>query len=131
MAARRGVNYRWEPRLGGRRRVPPDDEGSDRWWQVKAFRAYAARTCTDEFVAATQDLSGDVAAPPHQRVAVMCSESPWWRCHGRLIADVMVLLRETPVLQLGHDGKLTDRIPSAAARVCGDGLRYDVAEASG
>lgn len=25
-----------------------------------------------------------------QRVAVMCSETLWWRCHRRLIADALV-----------------------------------------
>jgi uncharacterized protein (DUF488 family) len=126
-----GVDYRWEPRLGGRRRVPPDDEGSDPWWQVEAFRAYAAHTRTQEFVAATHELSADISTRAEQRVAIMCSESLWWRCHRRLIADVMVLLHETPVQHLGHDGKLTTHIPSAGARVCAAGLRYDVADASG
>ena len=126
-----GVGYRWEPRLGGRRRVPRDDEGLDPWWQVEAFRAYAAHTRTQEFLAAAHALTVDVAAREEQRVAVMCSESLWWRCHRRLIADVMVLLREMPVQHLGHDGKLTDHIPSAGARVCADGLHYDVLDASG
>jgi uncharacterized protein (DUF488 family) len=111
--------------------VPPDDEGSDPWLQVEAFRAYAAHTRTDEFVAAIHDLSVAVAGRSEQRVAIMCSESLWWRCHRRLIANVMVLLRETAVQHLGHDGKLTDHIPSAGARICAEGLRYDVAEASG
>lgn len=84
-----------------------------------------------EFLAAAHALTVDVAAREEQRVAVMCSESLWWRCHRRLIADVMVLLREMPVQHLGHDGKLTDHIPSAGARVCADGLHYDVLDASG
>ena len=126
-----GVDYRWEQRLGGRRRVPRDNKGSDPWWQVEAFRAYASHTRTEEFVAATHDLIADVSARPEQRVALMCSESLWWRCHRRLIADVMVLLCEEHVRHLGHDGKLTDHITSAGARICSDGLRYDVLDASG
>jgi uncharacterized protein (DUF488 family) len=126
-----GIAYEWEQRLGGRRRVPPDDAGSDPWWRVEAFRAYAAHTRTDEFGAAIRDLLADVSASPEQRVAVMCSESLWWRCHRRLIADVVVLLHHTPVHHLGHDGKLTAHVPAAGARVCPDGLRYDLTDPPG
>lgn len=52
----RGIGYRWEPRLGGRRQVPPDEVGADPWWRVEAFRGYAAHTRTDEFRAAIDDL---------------------------------------------------------------------------
>lgn len=35
-----GVDYLWEPRLGGRRRAPKgQDPGVDGWWRVAAFRA--------------------------------------------------------------------------------------------
>jgi uncharacterized protein (DUF488 family) len=121
-----GIRYRWEPRLGGRRRVPSTQPGIDPWWRVEAFRAYAAHTRTDEFQAAVTELLSDVAAAPAGKpVAVMCSESLWWRCHRRLIADVLVLLHDVPVAHLGHDGRLTEHVPSAGARVTADGLVYD------
>jgi uncharacterized protein (DUF488 family) len=50
-------------------------------------------------------------------VAVMCSESVWWRCHRRLIADVVVLGRGLPVTHLMPDGRLTPHRPSAGAVV--------------
>ncbi|MFI6781092.1 DUF488 family protein [Micromonospora sp. NPDC050276] len=40
----RGVDYRWEPRLGGRRHIPAGEPQPDTWWTVAAFRAYAAYT---------------------------------------------------------------------------------------
>lgn len=120
-----GVSYRWEPRLGGRRRVPADDQGTDPWWRVEAFRAYAAHTRTEEFRAAMTDLLGEVSARPDASTAIMCSESLWWRCHRRLVADVAVLLYRVPVLHLGHDGRRTEHVPAAGARVTPDGLRYD------
>jgi uncharacterized protein (DUF488 family) len=47
-----GVDYLWEPHLGGRRRIPAgQDDDVDGWWRVAAFRAYAAHMRT-EFVAA-------------------------------------------------------------------------------
>ena len=120
-----GVEYRWEPRLGGRRsRAATDDDGDpvDPWWQVAAFRAYAAYTRTEEFGEAMDDVVGAVRK---RTVAVMCSETVWWRCHRRLISDVAVLLRDLPVLHLGHDGRLTPHPPAAGARVTPDGLVYD------
>lgn len=121
-----GVDYRWESRLGGRRRVPAEARDADPWWRVEAFRAYAAHTRTDEFRDAMGDLLAEVAARPRGRpVAIMCSESLWWRCHRRLVSDVAVLLHDQPVHHLGHDGRLTDHDPAAGARVTPDGLRYD------
>jgi uncharacterized protein (DUF488 family) len=120
-----GVAYRWEPRLGGRRSRPADAEaGRDDWWQVAAFRAYAAHTRAPEFAAALDDLVADARARP---TAVMCSESLWWRCHRRLVADAVVLLRGLPVAHVAHDGRLTWHEPSAGARVTPDGLVYPAA----
>lgn len=118
-----GVDYRWEQRLGGRRSRPadPGEAARDGWWQVAAFRAYAAHTRTPEFAAALDDLVRDACARP---TAVMCSESLWWRCHRRIVADAVVLLRGLPVAHLGHDGRRTEHVPSAGARVGPDGLAY-------
>ncbi len=51
------------------------------------------------------------------RVAVMCSESVWWRCHRRLVADVATLARDLPVHHLMHGGEVRLHEPSAGARV--------------
>ena len=121
-----GVAYRWEERLGGRRRLA---EGSpDVWWQVEAFRAYAAHMRTVEFVAAMDLLLSESGS----RVAVMCSESLWWRCHRRLIADFAVLARGAEVRHLQHDGRLTAHPVAAGARLRDDGLLvYDRTAGSG
>ena len=49
-----GVAYRWDERLGGRRRLTAAEEAKspDSWWQVAAFRAYAAWTRSPDFRAA-------------------------------------------------------------------------------
>ena len=118
-----GVDYRWEERLGGRRRLDPDDADADPWWRVRSFRAYAAHTRSAEFRAALGDLLGALDGPGE--TAVMCSESLWWRCHRRLIADVAVLLHDVEVLHLAHDGRLSPHPVADGARVTDDGLRYD------
>jgi len=119
-----GIAYRWEPRLGGRRQLSPDAAALDPWWQVKAFRAYAAHTRTVEFRSALDELLPESSGSPG-RTAVMCSESLWWRCHRRLIADVLVLLHGVVVQHLQHDGRLVQHVPAAGARVTPEGLRYD------
>ena len=115
----RGIGYRWEQRLGGRRRLDPDADELDDWWQVAAFRAYAAYTRTEEFQTAMGELLEECRA---STVAVMCSESVWWRCHRRLVADVAVVGHGVPTRHLMHDGRLTEHTPAAGARVREDGL---------
>jgi uncharacterized protein (DUF488 family) len=114
-----GIGYRWEQRLGGRRRLPADEPVADAWWTVAQFAAYAAHTRTPEFTAALDEV---LAAAAEQTVAVMCSESVWWRCHRRLIADVAVLGRGVPVTHLLPGGRLTPHRPSAGAVVDADGV---------
>ena len=118
-----GIDYQWEQRLGGRRRLTSDDEDADRWWRVEAFRAYAAHTRTPEFLTALDELAAQVAS--RDTTAVMCSETVWWRCHRRLIADAAALLRGLDVAHLAHDGRTTIHEPSAGARVVDGLLRYD------
>ncbi|WP_346622339.1 DUF488 domain-containing protein [Blastococcus montanus] len=113
-----GVGYRWEERLGGRRRLPPGDPVADDWWTVAQFAAYAAHTRTPEFAAALDQVLADAAATT---VAVMCSESVWWRCHRRLVADVAVLARDVPVHHLMPDGRLTPHPPADGAVLGSDG----------
>jgi uncharacterized protein (DUF488 family) len=114
-----GVAYRWEERLGGRRRVPADADEPDTWWRVEAFRAYAAHTRTPEFRDALDALLDTAAGV---RTAVMCSESVWWRCHRRLIADVVLLAGRMPVRHLMPDGRLDAHRAAEGARVGDDGL---------
>jgi uncharacterized protein (DUF488 family) len=82
-----GVGYRWIEALGGRRR--PDPESPNDAWENEAFRGYADHTESEEFAEGLFELlmiAGGV------RTAVMCAELLWWRCHRRIIADVLVAL---------------------------------------
>jgi uncharacterized protein (DUF488 family) len=116
-----GIAYRWDDRLGGRRRLPAGEPVRDDWWTVAQFAAYAAHTRTPEFAAALDVVLEEAATAT---VAVMCSESVWWRCHRRLIADVAVLGRDVPVLHLMPDGRLTPHRPSAGAVVRGGEVHW-------
>jgi uncharacterized protein (DUF488 family) len=114
------IAYRWEERLGGRRRGV---EGSQHTGlRDPSFRAYADHLGTEEFAAAIAAVL--VEADQHP-VAIMCSESVWWRCHRRLIADHVVLLAERAVRHLFHDGRLAAHQPTDVARVEAGRLVYD------
>lgn len=82
-----GIAYIWLPSLGGRRR--PDPGSVNVGWRVPAFRAYADHVATEEFAAGLFEL---LMIARGLRTAVMCAEVLWWRCHRRLIADVLTSL---------------------------------------
>ena len=114
----RGIGYRWEERLGGRRQLPAGEPVTDGWWTVAQFAAYAAHTRTAGFAAA---LDGVLAAAADRRVAVVCSEGVWWGCQRRLIADVVTLRAGVPVQHLRPDGGLAAHRPSEGAVLGADG----------
>lgn len=79
-----GIEYRHLPELGGRRRALPDSPSAG--WENDSFRGYADHMSTPEFESGLQRLE---AFARERRVAVMCAEGLWWRCHRRLIADAL------------------------------------------
>ena len=104
--------YRWEPRLGGFRKTRAGSPNVA--LRHPSFRGYADYMETDEFARALAQLLADAA---DAQTAVMCSESLWWRCHRRLIADAAQLLHGVPVRHLMHDGSLRPHQQTAGVRV--------------
>jgi uncharacterized protein (DUF488 family) len=119
---RRGVGYAALPALGGRRR--PIGHSINGLWRNKQFQAYADHMATDEFRDGVETLLGVLAS---QSAAVMCAESVWWRCHRRLLADHLVLVRQVSVGHLFHDGRVTPHQPTAGAAKVGDHVEYPAA----
>lgn len=76
------IDYLHLEALGGRRTEEPGEErfGCIR---VGAFRSYAARMGTAPWQAALAEAL-ERPAP-----CFMCAETPWWRCHRRLIAELL------------------------------------------
>jgi hypothetical protein len=146
-----GIGYRWEERLGGRRRLTAEQDAAspDGWWRIAAFRAYAAWTRTPEFAAglatvldeaaARDDAATTDAAPASEatadawgaRTAIMCSEAVWWRCHRRVVADVATALHGAEVLHLMHDGSLREHPLSETATAAGGEVRWPPAPGGG
>ena len=82
--ARFGIEYKHEPRLGGRRKPRADSHNTA--WKNASFRAYADHMESEEFRRGVEELL-EVAADT--RTTVMCAEAVWWRCHRSLISDYL------------------------------------------
>jgi uncharacterized protein (DUF488 family) len=115
-----GIEYSWEPGLGGWRRPAPDSPNPA--LRNDSFRGYADYMRTPPFWTA---LDGVLAEAGSERSAVMCSEAVYWRCHRRLVADAAELIREVTVWHLSHDGRLVPHRPTDGVRVDGRLLAYD------
>jgi uncharacterized protein (DUF488 family) len=116
-----GIDYAWEPRLGGRRKrgaVPSPNPS----WQVEAFRNYADHLDSEEFAAGLQALLARAAAQP---TAFMCAETHWSQCHRRILSDKLWALR-WEVIHLIRPDKRELHHPPPFLRIDGPRLRYDL-----
>jgi uncharacterized protein (DUF488 family) len=115
-----GIGYRWEKRLGGFRK--PGADNPDTAWREEMFRGYAEHMRSAGFLDAAEAVLAEAAGTQGGLVAVMCSESLWWRCHRQLLADFASVARQAKVRHLMHDGRLQEHRPSAGVRLRDDGL---------
>ena len=120
----RGLDYRWLPQLGGRRRVQPGSPNGA--WRNEAFQGYADHMASAEFA---EGLARALELADRRRTALMCAEAVWWRCHRRLVSDLLVH-RGREVLHIIDDKPPRPHIPHEAAHAAGDGLVYPPAQAS-
>jgi uncharacterized protein (DUF488 family) len=117
--AAHGIAYHWFAELGGRRRPDPlEAEGSA--WRHPSFRAYAQHLRSEEFAGGLDAL---LHVAKGSRTAIMCSELLWWRCHRRLIADVMLFCGWRVLHIMGSAECSTHRL-AAPVRVTTEGLSY-------
>lgn len=112
-----GIRYHHAPGLTGRRpvskTVPPEVNA---WWENQSFHNYADHALSDEFRTALSKLR---QRGERNRVAVMCSEAVWWRCHRRIIADYLLAGSEE-VLHIMGPGQVVAAEMSAGAIAQGD-----------
>jgi uncharacterized protein (DUF488 family) len=94
---RAGLAYRHAVELGGRLSGEPG-EAEFSCLRVPAFRSYAARMGTPEWQDA---LTRELEQPTP---CFMCAETPWERCHRRLIAELLVA-RGNQVVHLLASGR--------------------------
>ena len=116
--ARLGIEYKHEPRLGGRRAPRADSHNTA--WRNASFRAYADHMETDEFRQGVEELL-ELAASA--RTAVMCAEALWWRCHRSLISDYLKAAGQS-VVHIIDQTKTEEHPFTSAARIVEGKLSY-------
>ena len=83
------IGYRHCPDLGGRRSKQRGiNETLNALWRVRSFHNYADYALSDKFAHALEEI---VELGRSRRLALMCSEAVWWRCHRRIITDYLLL----------------------------------------
>jgi uncharacterized protein (DUF488 family) len=113
-----GIAYRWFPKLGGRRRARKDSPNTG--WRNVSFRGYADYLETEEFAEGLAEL---IDLAKQERTTLMCAEAVWWRCHRRLIADVL-LLRKIEVIHILDATHSTPHTHTPPAQVVDGRLIY-------
>jgi uncharacterized protein (DUF488 family) len=82
------IGYLRIEELGGKRAkskaVPPEINA---FWTNQSFHNYADYALSDAFHAGLSQLR---QLSQERRLAIMCSEAVWWRCHRRFVADYLL-----------------------------------------
>jgi uncharacterized protein (DUF488 family) len=105
--AEAGIEYRHAVALGGRR---SNVAGEERFACLGAFAGYAAGMGAREWQEAL------ARALAERRPCLMCAETPWQRCHRRLISELLVA-RGRHVVHLIRPGEREQHRPHADAQV--------------
>ena len=113
-----GIEYIHLPDLGGRRK--PLNDSNNTGWRLAAFRGYADYMETDAFEKGIKNLE---LLASKKRVAYMCSEAVWWRCHRSLISDYLKHKGWT-VVHIMDAGKSEEHPYTKPARIVGNNLVY-------
>jgi uncharacterized protein (DUF488 family) len=118
-----GIRYEWQGEvLGGRRSARAGSRHTA--LRDAGFVGYADHTDSPEFRHAVADLARRAGAG--ERIAVMCAETLWWRCHRSFVADALVS-RGVEVVHLMTPGQSQQHRYHATLRLGEDGWPvYDV-----
>ena len=104
------VGYEHIAKLGGLRgKAKGLSSDLNGFWQNRSFHNYADYALTPQFSAGLDRL---VSLGRERRLAIMCSEAVWWRCHRRIISDYLLGRGEAVFHLMGEDriepAKLTE-----------------------
>ena len=114
-----GLAYMHLRGLGGRR--TPAERSRHMALRVAAFRAYADHMATAEF---EDDLARLEAVANVTPTVYMCAETLWWRCHRRMLSDLLTVRGWEVIHLLGPDKSEPHRLWDVA-RVADGRLVYD------
>ncbi|CAI4214438.1 unnamed protein product [Parascedosporium putredinis] len=110
-----GISYlSFGEKLGGLRKKQPASD-THTALRVASFKNYAAYMGTPIFregLGELKDLANSSPRSSPQGTAIMCSETLWWRCHRRMISDILTTagwtvqhlgIKEVPVKHVRWD----------------------------
>ena len=96
------IAYEHIAELGGLRGkmqgVAPEVNG---FWDNQSFHNYSDYAALSETF--RRGLDRLIELGQERRCAMMCSESVWWRCHRRIVADYLIARGETVFHLMGND----------------------------
>ena len=114
-----GIGYAYAASLGGLRgRDATVPASINAYWSNRSFHNYADYALSAQFRTGLEQLVEDGRAVT---CAVMCAEAVWWRCHRRIVSDVVLGEPGVEVGHLMHDGRVTTHELSEGARAGDDG----------
>ncbi len=115
-----GIEYHWLAALGGRRGKKANGSSTNLGLQNESFRNYADYMHTEEFREGVREL---LAVAGERPTAFMCSESVFWRCHRRLVAEYL-LVNGIAVQHIMPSGELRPHSLTEGARLEAGTLTY-------
>ena len=116
-----GIGYRHVPGLGGRRGRAKGTPSRNTFWREEGFRNYADYAETAPFAAALDALR---MLARERRVAIMCAEAVWWRCHRRIITDYLAAAGDEVRHIVGPGKSESAALTPEARALPGGKLRY-------
>lgn len=115
-----GIAYSHMPALGGRRPKSPGPSPNTAW-EHSSFRNYADYAMTPQFSSA---LDGLEELARSRRTAIMCAEAVPWRCHRRIVADYLQMVRGWEVRDILSDARADPHQPPPFAVPSGSTVVY-------
>lgn len=109
---KKGIDYVWlGEALGGYRRQGLRDRSPNTGWNSEGFRNYADHMMTEPFAREIDTLLQLAAS---RRLALMCAERFYWRCHRRLISDYLVAKGHTVIHIIDEEKTIEHKLPDFA-----------------
>ena len=120
-----GIGYLWRGEVLGGHLHQPRPDSPNQGLRSPGFRAYADHMLTDEFQEALDEI---VNLARKNKLALMCAEALYFRCHRFLISDALVS-KGVRVLHILGPGKVREHKLTKSAKVLGPGrVIYPAAE---
>lgn len=112
-----GVGYLWRGKVMGGRLGEPSPDSPNSGLRSPGFRAYADHMLTDQFQEALREI---LRLAERERVALMCAEALYFRCHRLLISDALASLGAEVIHIMGPGRRRRHKL-TRIARIIGPG----------